>query len=299
MKRKILFFINPISGTRTKSLLKKKISQKCAEAGFEFEILPTSRQGDYGFLKEKVKRDTFSDIVVCGGDGSIRPVIAATLGIPVNIGIIPLGSGNGLAFSARIPASFDKAFQVIERGKTSMTDVFFINQTLGCMLCGIGLDAEVARDFSLQKKRGLRTYIKETVKNFFAAKSYSFSLVWNNHQVDLEAYFVSVANGNQFGNHFTIAPRASLSDGLLDIVAVKKQNKGLTIWSLLKHIRKGRVSEPRNGIRPKKDILYFQTGRITILNPRMAPLHIDGDYATTSAEISIQVAPAAYALLVP
>lgn len=299
MKRKILFLVNPISGTRTKTRLQSRIAQKCAQAGLLWEMHPTSRDGKYDFLKEKIEKEGFTDIVVCGGDGSIRPVIESTLGIPVRIGIIPLGSGNGLAFAAKIPGSFERAFQVIARGHTARTDVFFINHTLSCMLCGIGLDAQVALDFSSHKKRGLWTYIQESIKNFFLAQSYPFTLIWKGQQISLDGYFVSVANGNQFGNHFTIAPEASLSDGLLDIVAVKKQKKSRTLWSLLHHVRKGRTSDPTENIQPERDILYFQTDRIRILNPRMAPLHIDGDHAPTSGEFTIKVAPGAYSLMVP
>ena len=108
-----------------------------------------------------------------------------------------------------------------------------------------------------------------------------------------------MANGNQFGNHFTIAPEASLSDGLLDIVVVKSRKKARTMLSLLFHIRSGKTSQPQEGIKPEKDILYFQTDRIRLLNPRRAPLHIDGDYSPTSEELEIEVSPAAYTLLVP
>jgi len=98
-------------------------------------------------------QDKITDVVICGGDGTLSPVISSLLNIKVNIGIIPTGSGNGLAFTARIPRSVDKALEIIFRSKTSYVDAFLINGKLSCMLCGIGLDAKVAYDFSLQKKK--------------------------------------------------------------------------------------------------------------------------------------------------
>jgi diacylglycerol kinase (ATP) len=299
MLRKILFLINPISGTRSKKLLEKKIMNKCSTAGLAYEIMPTLKNGNYTFLKNKIKNEKITDIVICGGDGSIRPVIAAVMGIPVNIGIIPFGSGNGLAFSAKIPDSFDKAFDIVRQGKISRTDVFLVNDTLSCMLCGVGLDAQVALDFSLQKTRGLKTYIRQTLKNFIAAKPYHFELILDDFRLEAEAYFISIANSNQFGNNFIIAPEASLNDGLLDIVVVKKMSKTKTLWSLWQHLQKGKIDKTDSAKLVDKDILYFQAKKLQILNPQMAPMHIDGDYVPASREISIRIIHEAYNLIVP
>ena len=105
------------------------------------------------------------------------------------------------------------------------------------MLCGLGFDAQVAHDFAVQGKRGLMTYIKQTISNFFAAKSYSFDIVNQGKSFNTDAYFISIANSNQFGNNFTIAPSASLSDGLLDIVIVTSQNKLSLLLQTFKQIR--------------------------------------------------------------
>jgi len=277
----------------------KKIIKKCEARKISFEILFTAREGDYAFLKEKIVRDSITDVVICGGDGSLRPVISALLGERVSIGIIPLGSGNGLAYTAKIPRSVDKALEVVFNAKTSRVDAFFINNTLGCMLSGIGLDAMVAYSFSLQKKRGLLGYIKLSLINFLRAKPYSFELQIKDTHLTLEAYFISIANSNQFGNNFTIAPVASLSDGLLDIVVVKKMNKLLVPWSVFRQMKSGKITRHAEVEFKSSYILYLQAKKLRILNPGMAPLHIDGDHAETSREFNIEILPAAYDLLVP
>jgi YegS/Rv2252/BmrU family lipid kinase len=299
MKRKILFFINPISGTRNKLQLEKKIIKKCEGRKFGFEILYTEKEGNYTFLKEKLVRDEITDVVICGGDGSLRPVISEVFGAKVNIGILPLGSGNGLAFTAKIPRSVDKALEVIFNGKTSKVDAFLINNTLSCMLSGIGLDALVAYGFSLQKKRGLFSYIKLSLKKFLIAKPYPFGLQIQDTNLHLEAYFISIANSNQFGNNFTIAPVASLSDGLLDIVVVKKMNKLLIPWSIFRQMKTGKITRHSEREFNRNYILYLQAKKLRILNPGMAPMHIDGDHTETSKEFNIEILPAAYDLLVP
>ena len=298
-RRKILFFINPVSGTRNKLPLEKKIILRCLENAVAFEIMPTSADKNYGFLKEKITEDKITDIIICGGDGTLSPVIAEVLDTKVNIGIIPMGSGNGLAFTAKIPRSINLALDIIFRGKTKRVDAFFINGRLSCMLCGIGLDAQVAHDFSLQKKRGLITYIQQTFKNFLSAKTYLFEI--KNQQVNFktDAFFLCIANSNQFGNNFTIAPRAKLNDGLLDIIIVKKMSKPSVIWSVLNQIKNGKLSGYEEKNFHNKSVIYFQTDRLRIINHDMAPLHIDGEWTESHKAFDIEILPSAFKLIIP
>ena len=299
MTRKILFFINPVSGTKSKIQLEKKIVEGCIEKNIGYEFLLTAEDGNYSFLREKIGIDEITDIVICGGDGSISPVIASLLNLKVNIGIIPLGSGNGLALTAKIPRSVNKALEIIFTGKASCIDAFLINGKLGCMLCGIGLDAQVAYDFSLQKKRGLSTYIRQSFKNFLSASPYPFELKIKETDLYVDAFFICIANSNQFGNNFTIAPKASLSDGLLDIIVVKKMSKPRILWSVIKQMEAGKIRSHEEKKFHTKDILYFQTDKIQIINPGLAPLHIDGDHTQTYKEFNIEILPAAFRLIQP
>src|SRR6185295_15557861 len=107
------------------------------------------------------------------------------------------------------------ALEIIFKGEPVLTDGFMINDQFSCMLCGLGFDAKVAHDFAQQPKRGLITYIRMALKNYFSAKTYPFEIESASQSFKTEAYFISIANSNQFGNNFTIAPKASLSDGLL------------------------------------------------------------------------------------
>ena len=222
MNRKFIYFINPISGTGGKELLLEIIKTKTSEKNIPFEILHTNAAGSYAYLKEKIAVEKITDVIVCGGDGTVNQVAFALSGEAVNIGIIPMGSGNGLAFAAKIPKKVTKALDIIFAGKAEFIDSFYINKKFSCMLCGLGFDAQVAHDFAKQSKRGLKTYVKQSTKNFFAAKPYPFEIILNGEALKTEAFFISIANSNQFGNNFTIAPKASLSDGLLDIVIVTK-----------------------------------------------------------------------------
>ncbi len=299
MSRKILFFINPISGTKSKLHLEQKIITKCEEKNVSFEILFTSKDGNYDFLYEKIRNENVTGIAICGGDGSIRPIVSAILQLPVNIGIIPLGSGNGLARTAGIPNSVDKALDVVLAGKSSAIDAFLINDQLSTHVCGLGFDAKVAHDFSAANNRGLNTYTKIAVKNFTSAKTYPFKIEADGKSFEVEAFLICIANSNQFGNNFKVAPKASICDGLLDIVVVKKTNKAQAILSFINQVISGKIKSVHSRHFDKKNILYFQTSKIKIHNPRFAPLHIDGDPAETVKDFTIEVLPSAYKLIQP
>lgn len=299
MQRKIIYFINPISGTKDKAPALKIIAARTRQQNIPFEILHTNPQGNYFFLKEKIENEAITDIVICGGDGTVSQVASSLIDQDINIGIIPMGSGNGLALAAKIPKEIHKALDVIFTGKGRYIDSFFINDVFSCMLCGLGFDAQVAHDFSKQSSRGLGTYIKKTIENFITANPYPFEIVNKGKSFATEAFFISIANSNQFGNRFTIAPQASLNDGLLDIVIVKKMSKMRMLLAVIKQIMAGKINEHDEKTFHKKDILYFQTSQLIIYNLATAPLHIDGEPAYTAKKLVVKIIPDAFKLIQP
>jgi diacylglycerol kinase (ATP) len=310
--RKIIYLINPISGTRGKTSLQELIVRETEKKGITFRILPTDAAGNYAYLLPMIEDEGVTDIVVCGGDGTVSAVSAALQGTGVRIGIIPMGSGNGLAFAAKIPGDPKRALDVVFAAKSSFIDAFLINGELSCMLCGIGLDGRVAHEFALQTRRGLQTYIRVSMKNFFSARPYPFRIHLPTADGDrefsflVEAFFINIANGDQYGNHFTIAPKARLDDGLLDIVVARNTGKWRMLFAVIRQVLGGnRVQEQtRTGVLAemavsKKNILYFQVPGLVIGNPGAAPLHIDGDPKPTAEEFRIEVVREAINLIQP
>ncbi|HLY70639.1 MAG TPA: YegS/Rv2252/BmrU family lipid kinase [Puia sp.] len=297
MNRKIVYLINPVSGISKKSSLVEMLTKKTTQRGIDFDIFYTNAEGDYELLKNKIQDERITDIVICGGDGTVNMIAAALLGVEVNIGIIPVGSGNGLAFAAKIPKQASKALEIVFEGKASFIDGFYVNNKFSCMLCGIGFDALVAHEFARQKRRGLQTYIKVSLTNFFKAEPYSFIIEHDKVSLSVHAFFISIANSNQFGNNFTIAPKARLSDGLLDIVIVKKMNKFMLPFSVLQQVRGVNPIRNITDISSQKNIIYFQTPSLTIYNNGDAPLHIDGEPKQTARRIEIRIISRAIRLI--
>ena len=299
MNRHFIYFINPVSGTKNKDALLRLIETKTTSHGIPYRVLHTNAKGDYAYLKDSITKEGITDIIICGGDGSVNQVAGALLGTNVNIGIIPMGSGNGLALAAGIPRNASKALDLILKGKASYIDAFRINNSFSCMLCGLGFDAQVAHQFATHPSRGLATYVKLTIRNFFKPRFYPFCIEAGNAIINTKALFISIANSNQFGNNFTIAPKASLNDGLLDIVVVNKMNKLNLLLKILKQIRAGEVKILSEENPDNKGILYFQAKKLVITNPSQAPLHIDGEPAKTATRLNIEIIENAFRLLEP
>jgi YegS/Rv2252/BmrU family lipid kinase len=299
LERKFIYLINPISGTRKKDRVKKMIERETESRGITYLLLPSNAAGDYDDIKELVQLQGFTDIILIGGDGTVNQVVGALKELPVRFGIIPLGSGNGLARSAGIPQHPSAALSLIFEGTSSRVDAFTINDRFSCMLSGVGLDARVAHEFSRASSRGLITYTQQSIVQFFKAQPYLFEVVIDQFSFFTDAFFISIANSNQFGNQVTIAPQASIRDGLLDIVIVQKMNKAKLPFAILKQIRGNNKLQELVEEMSQKNILYFQTASLTIQNPSLAPLHIDGEPAETAALFHINLIKSCFELIQP
>jgi diacylglycerol kinase family enzyme len=248
MSRKIIYIINPISGTRSRGDLRQIIEVKTKEKDIPYLVFPSVADGDYSFLSSIIKEEKITDVVIAGGDGTVSQVVGSLMNEKLNFGIIPCGSGNGLALAAKIPKQPAKALDIIFNGHAIEIDGFYVNKIFACMLCGIGFDGKVAHEFSKQHTRGLATYAKLISKNFFSATPYNFVIDSNGLNFSTEAFFISIANSNQFGNNFTIAPKAVLSDGLLDIVIAKKSIRPVLLFNVVKQILSGKLRNIKSSL---------------------------------------------------
>ncbi len=299
LQRKFIFLVNPISGTKEKKSKIDYIIKIAKLKKLHFTFFNTNADGGYYWLLEKINEENITDVIILGGDGTVNAVVNQLRFATVNIGIIPCGSGNGLAFAAKISKNIKKALSIIINGNTLKIDAFLINNKFACMLSGLGFDAQVAYNFAQLEKRGLFNYTKQSLYQFFKAKPYPFEVTVDGFSFFVEAYFISVANSNQFGNHFTIAPNASLNDGLLDIVIVQKMSKLKLPFAIIKQLRgKNKVQTIINQLQ-HNNIIYLQSDSVQVTNRKLAPIHIDGEVASTSECFQYQIIKDCFKLLVP
>lgn len=295
-----MYLVNPLSGTIKKGPFLFSVKSITESKGIDYEIEETSAEGNYFLLKEKIVEGSFTDVVIIGGDGTVRQVTNALRDVEhLCFGIIPLGSGNGLARAAKIPTKPLQALSLVFAGTAQKIDSFTVNNHFSCMLSGIGFDAKVAHDFAEKATRGLFTYTQQSLINYFKAHPYQFEVTTEDFSFFTEAYSISIANSNQFGNNFTIAPQASLTDGLLDVVIVQKMHKARLPFAVLKQIRGNNKLQKIVDDLSKSNVLYFQTPCIKINNLKHAPFHIDGDPAPSSDAFEARIIKDCFWLIQP
>ncbi len=299
MTRKIIYIINPIAGTKKKDVIEKYIHQQTTAKNIPFEIIHANSSGNYETLIQKINTENITDVVAVGGDGTLNHILASLKHLPIQFGILPCGSGNSLAFAAKIPKKIPQALQVIFDGHANHIDAFYINNQFSCALSGLGFDAVVANSFANKKRRGLFTYIHQSFLHFFKADAYHFEIQLNDFHFKVRAFLISIANSNQFGNQVTIAPQASLSDGLLDIVIIQKMNKFFLPFTILKQLRAKKKMTILAEQLQKKNIIYFQTPTLKIRNIQLAPLHIDGEPCKTEQAFNILIIKNCFKLIQP
>lgn len=221
MKRSILFIVNPISGTRDKGAVQKDIETLTDASQFDYRIAFTEYAGHASVLAREAVENGFDIVVAVGGDGTVNEVARSLVHTPTALGIIPCGSGNGLARHLQIPLDARKAMQIINRATISSLDYGTINAMPFFCTCGVGFDAFVSLKFATGKKRGLLSYIENTLREGLSYKPETYTIEDEEGTVKYDAFLIACANASQYGNNAYIAPNASMEDGLMDVTVME------------------------------------------------------------------------------
>lgn len=220
-KKQILFIINPISGVGKKNIIPPLIEKYLSKEQFNYEIIYTKRR-NHGHEIAKINRDKYDAIVAVGGDGSVNEIGSALVGSDCALGIIPSGSGNGLARHLKIPLKPAKAIQRINGFEKFKIDTGLVNDKVFLGTCGFGFDAYIAKKFDDFHKRGFLSYIKLVIKEFSKYKQPSYQIQINGKKIERKAFMCSIANSSQFGNGFTISPKSNIRDGKFELIFLDK-----------------------------------------------------------------------------
>ena len=225
MKNKIIFIINPIAGKGEGKIVKSKVQQFFANKNIDFETYLTEYNGHATLLTQNVLLQKPTIVVACGGDGTINEVAQTLINTDIALGIIPIGSGNGLAANLHIPTNLENAFEVILNTQKSTIDVGKINENYFFSNMGLGIDAEVIHRYSEKKTRNFLGYVSASTKALFNYQPKKFKIELNDSEIlEDDFYFLLCSNSNEAGYGISFTPNAKLNDGKLDFIAVKKIN---------------------------------------------------------------------------
>jgi YegS/Rv2252/BmrU family lipid kinase len=280
------FIVNPNAGSKNKAKYTKLI--QLIKSNDAHSIWETTEPLEAVDFAKKALEQGATRIIAVGGDGTINEVASVLVGKSIALGIIPVGSGNGLARHLNIPLNYKKAFQKALVGATIKIDVGHINNRPFFCTAGVGFDAAVAHRFANSKGRGLLNYIKATIITLFKYKPIQVSI--NNAPVE-NIFSLSIANANQFGNNAFISPFSNIQDGQLELVKIDILNKlqaGIIAVRLFK-----------KSIHHSNDVHIIACKTASIYYAKNAPIHIDGENLVTDNELlNITISPLALNVIV-
>lgn len=283
MKKKAIFIINLISGTSDKAAIPGLIDQLLDKEKFEYEIAITEYAGHASEIAAKAKDDGVDMVVAVGGDGTVNEVARAIVHSNTALGIIPCGSGNGLARHLQLPINVKKSIEIINAFEVRDLDYGIINGYPFFCTCGMGFDAFISLKFAEAGKRGPLTYIENVLREGLKYEPETYTVMADDETSLHKAFLISCANASQYGNNAYIAPQASMSDGLMDVIIMEP----FTAFDA------PQISiDMFNGTLDKNSrIKTFRAKSIKITRAHEGAIHYDGDPIMTGKDIDVRIEP--------
>ena len=282
-KKSILFIVNPISGTVNKDLIIKNIEDLIDKEKYDYRIALTA-YGGHGAVLATMAAENGCDVVVAiGGDGTVNEIARSLVNTETALGIIPCGSGNGLARHLQIPLEYPKAIRLINQGNIRALDYGIIDKHPFFCTCGMGFDATISMKFAASIRRGLLTYMENGLKEITRYKPETYTIEDDSEEFTHKAFLITCANASQYGNNAYIAPEASMQDGLMDITVIEPFT-ALEAPQLAYQLFNGTLTN-------KGCIKMFRSKKLTIIREHEGVIHCDGDPFLAGKKISIEIFP--------
>lgn len=281
MRRRVRFIVNPISGTRGKDSIVKLIPEYLTTDRFEYDMVFTERSGHAALLATEAVEEGFDIVVAVGGDGTVNEVARSLVHTPAALAIIPCGSGNGLARHLFIPINPIGALKILAECTIETLDYGKINGQPFFCTCGIGFDAFISQKFAEAGKRGLLTYVDNTLKEGLTYKPETYHISIDGQEQTYEAFLIACANASQYGNNVFIAPAASMNDGLMDVTILEPFNLLEAPQVVMQLLNKT--------IDKNSHTRTFQCKRVHIHRDEPGVVHYDGDPMQCGTDIDVEL----------
>ncbi len=280
-RRRIVFILNPISGSHSKNDIPGIIEEKLDKELFDYELRLTEYAGHAAEIARECVEAGVDIVVAVGGDGTINEVARSLVHSDTALGIIPCGSGNGLARHLCIPMDVSKAINIINSCKIESLDYGVINELPFFCTCGMGFDAFISLKFAEAGKRGPITYVENVLKEGLKYKPETYEVEDETGARRYKAFLIACANASQYGNNAYIAPKATMTDGLMDVIIMEPFDvfdaPQISIDMFNKTLDKN------------SKIKTFKAKRIHIHRGSSGAIHYDGDPIMTGSEIDVHI----------
>lgn len=290
-KKKIAFIINPISGTQGKEHILKWLDEKLDKNRYMPEVIYTEWAGHaVEIAARKAKEEVFA-VVAIGGDGTINEIARSLVHTQTALGIIPCGSGNGLARHLQIPMEAKKAIDIINEGLIDIIDYGKINDVPFFCTCGVGFDAFVSLQFSKAGRRGPLIYLEKTLLESLKYKPETYELEMDGSTSRYKAFLIACGNASQYGNNAYITPQATLNDGLLDVTILEPFTV-LDVPALSFQLFNKTIDQ-------NSRIKTFRCKTLRIHRSKPGVIHFDGDPMMMGENIDVNIIQRGLQVIVP
>ncbi|WP_072545775.1 diacylglycerol/lipid kinase family protein [Mediterranea massiliensis] len=291
-KKKIVFVINPISGTQGKEQILAWVNEKLDREKYDMEVVYTEYAGHAVKIAAQKAAEKAFAVVAIGGDGTINEIARSLVHTDTALGIIPCGSGNGLARHLQIPLDPKKAVDIINGGRLEVIDYGKINGIPFFCTCGVGFDAFVSLKFSQAGKRGPLTYLEQTLLESLKYRPEVYELEMDgNVSTRYRAFLIACGNASQYGNNAYITPRATLDDGLLDVTILEPFTV-LDVPSLSFQLFNKTIDQ-------NSRIKTFQCKSLRIHRSKPGVVHFDGDPMMAGEDVEVSIVQRELKVIVP
>mgnify|MGYP002564855638 CR=1 FL=1 len=288
-KKRIVFVVNPISGTQGKKAILKWIDERIDRALFDYSIVKTQYAGHAVEIAAAAAKDNVDIVVAIGGDGTINEIGRSL--VNTALGIIPCGSGNGLARHLHIPMDAKAAIDLLNTGECTCVDYGKINDMPFFCTCGVGFDAFVSLKFADSGKRGLLTYLENTLHESLTYEPETYEIENEEGTIKYKAFLIACANASQYGNNAYIAPQASLTDGLMDVTILEPFTV-LDVPALSFQLFNKTIDQ-------NSRIKTFRCKTLRIHRSKPGVIHFDGDPMMMGENIDVNIIQRGLQVIVP
>jgi lipid kinase, YegS/Rv2252/BmrU family len=290
-KIKVCLIINPVSGSESKKNIPEEVAAALDQKIFDVIIRITGYPNHATEIAKEAIKENFQYVITAGGDGTVNEVAKVLVNTDATLGIIPFGSGNGLARELGIPMDSDKAIDIILQANTRTIDYGVANGHIFFCTCGVGFDAFVSDKFAEEKKRGPLGYVRNILESAVDFKSEEYEITSDEGTIKERAFVLTCGNASQWGNDAFITPGASLDDGKMNVSILKPLNAleipQTTLQLFTKNIDKN------------SKMTTLITRNLTIKRSKSGTMHVDGEPVKTHKEINVKIVPKGLKVFAP
>ncbi|HBG41031.1 MAG TPA: lipid kinase [Porphyromonadaceae bacterium] len=282
-KTKVCVIINPVSGTESKKNIPDEVAAAFDQKEFDLIFRLTGYPNHATEIAREAMENAFDSVLTAGGDGTVNEVAKALVNSDTTLGIIPFGSGNGLARELGVPLDSEKAIEIILKGHTRTIDYGVANEHIFFCTCGVGFDAFISGKFAEEKNRGPLGYFRNILEGAVDFKSEEYEITYDDGELKERAFIITCGNASQYGNEAYIAPGADMEDGKMNVSILKPLNAleipQTTLQLFTKNIDKN------------SKMTTLLTSNLTIKRSHAGVMHVDGEPIETGKEIHVKVIP--------